>query len=182
MYKSKYNDLDLVYDKDIYKKLRENDVDDLLARHISHLFIRDPLVIFKELLDQDDEKSMDHFEVCFYYCIRTWTCQLKHVVALEYPIDQLADCTIQASTTWLWYWMACRVPQHGSTAYRFWECCLFGVYRAGHTCDFELWIEPLYPHYKGKQVDHALGIDGSWGIGQHRWMRTWQQPISVVQL
>ncbi|KAJ8655256.1 hypothetical protein O0I10_009124 [Lichtheimia ornata] len=62
MYKSKYNDLDLVYDKDIYKKLRENDVDDLLARHISHLFIRDPLVIFKELLDQDDEKSMDHFE------------------------------------------------------------------------------------------------------------------------
>lgn len=71
MYKSKYNDLDLVYDKDIYKKLRDNDVDDLLARHISHLFIRDPLVIFKELLDQDDEKSMDHFEVCFDHCIRT---------------------------------------------------------------------------------------------------------------
>lgn len=67
MYKSKYNDLDLVYDKDIYQKLRDNDVDDLLARHIAHLFIRDPLVIFKELLDQDDEKSMDHFEVCVAY-------------------------------------------------------------------------------------------------------------------
>lgn len=63
MFKSKYNDLDLVYDKDIYEKLRQNDVDDLLARHISHLFIRDPLVIFKELLDQDDEASSDHFEV-----------------------------------------------------------------------------------------------------------------------
>ncbi|KAI9319784.1 glutamate-cysteine ligase-domain-containing protein [Dichotomocladium elegans] len=62
MYKSKYNDLDLVYDKDIYQKLRDNDVDDLLARHLAHLFIRDPLVIFKELLDQDDEASVDHFE------------------------------------------------------------------------------------------------------------------------
>ena len=63
MYKNKYNDLDVVYDKDIYEKLRKNDVDDLLARHMAHLFIRDPLVIFEELLDQDDENSMDHFEV-----------------------------------------------------------------------------------------------------------------------
>ena len=63
LYKEKYNDLDLVYDKDIYEKLRKNDVDDLLARHMAHLFIRDPLVIFKELLDQDDENSVDHFEV-----------------------------------------------------------------------------------------------------------------------
>ncbi|KAI8146644.1 glutamate-cysteine ligase-domain-containing protein [Fennellomyces sp. T-0311] len=62
LYKEKYNDLDLVYDKDIYEKLRKNDVDDLLARHMAHLFIRDPLVIFKELLDQDDENSVDHFE------------------------------------------------------------------------------------------------------------------------
>ncbi|KAG0169334.1 hypothetical protein DFQ28_006514 [Apophysomyces sp. BC1034] len=62
MYKSKYNDLDLVYDKDIYEKLRSRDIDDLLAKHISHLFIRDPLVIFEELLDQDDQMSSDHFE------------------------------------------------------------------------------------------------------------------------
>lgn len=69
MFKSKYNDLDLVYDKEIYEKLRQNDVDDLLAKHISHLFIRDPLVIFKELLDQDDEASSDHFEVKFTFLI-----------------------------------------------------------------------------------------------------------------
>ncbi|CAO3626794.1 unnamed protein product [Cunninghamella blakesleeana] len=62
IYKSKYNDLDLVYDKDIYKKLLDNGVDELLAKHLSHLFIRDPLVIFEELLDQDDENSSDHFE------------------------------------------------------------------------------------------------------------------------
>lgn len=41
-------------------------LDALLAKHISHLFIRDPVVIFSELKDQDDEKSMDHFEVRAY--------------------------------------------------------------------------------------------------------------------
>jgi glutamate--cysteine ligase catalytic subunit len=62
-YKDKYNDLDLVYDKDIYNKLTNDGVDPLLARHLAHLFIRDPLVIFEELLEQDDSKSSDHFEV-----------------------------------------------------------------------------------------------------------------------
>jgi glutamate--cysteine ligase catalytic subunit len=38
-------------------------VDDMLAKHYAHLFIRDPLVIFAEMLDLDDEKSSDHFEV-----------------------------------------------------------------------------------------------------------------------
>ncbi|KAJ2539244.1 glutamate--cysteine ligase [Coemansia sp. RSA 1933] len=33
-----------------------------MAKHISHLFIRDPLVIFEELLDQDDAVTADHFE------------------------------------------------------------------------------------------------------------------------
>ncbi|KAI8981590.1 glutamate-cysteine ligase-domain-containing protein [Mycotypha africana] len=61
-YKAKYDDIDLVYDKDIYNTLRENDIDEKLAKHIAHLFIRDPLVIFKELLDVDDKLSSDHFE------------------------------------------------------------------------------------------------------------------------
>ncbi|KAI8577565.1 hypothetical protein K450DRAFT_251444 [Umbelopsis ramanniana AG] len=62
MFKQKYNDIDLVYDEEIYKKLRANGIDDQLAKHVSHLFIRDPLVIFRELLDQDDNVSSDHFE------------------------------------------------------------------------------------------------------------------------
>jgi hypothetical protein len=40
-------------------------IDELLSKHIAHLFIRDPIVIFSELVDQDDSKSTDHFEVCF---------------------------------------------------------------------------------------------------------------------
>jgi glutamate--cysteine ligase catalytic subunit len=53
----------LVYDKKIYQELRDNGVDDKLAKHVAHLFIRDPLVIFKELLNVDDSESSDHFEV-----------------------------------------------------------------------------------------------------------------------
>ncbi|KAG0034427.1 hypothetical protein BGZ81_004677 [Podila clonocystis] len=60
--KPEYNDIPLVYDKDIYKKLSDNGIDDLLARHIAHLFIRDPLVIFEELLNVDDNETTDHFE------------------------------------------------------------------------------------------------------------------------
>jgi hypothetical protein len=40
-------------------------IDELLSKHIAHLFIRDPIVIFSELVDQDDSKSTDHFEVYF---------------------------------------------------------------------------------------------------------------------
>ena len=45
--------------------LNEGDIgiDELLSKHIAHLFIRDPIVIFSELVDQDDSKSTDHFEV-----------------------------------------------------------------------------------------------------------------------
>ena len=38
-------------------------IDAPLARHMSHLFIRDPLVVFSETIDQDDDVSNDHFEV-----------------------------------------------------------------------------------------------------------------------
>ncbi|EJD02940.1 glutamate-cysteine ligase catalytic subunit [Fomitiporia mediterranea MF3/22] len=57
-----YNDSPVPYDTSIYDRLRDAGLDDLLAKHIAHLFIRDPLVIFSELIDQDDTTSMDHFE------------------------------------------------------------------------------------------------------------------------
>ncbi|KAF8639556.1 hypothetical protein AX17_001460 [Amanita inopinata Kibby_2008] len=62
MNRPEYNDADLTYDKDIYDRLRKNDIDDLLAKHLAHLFIRDPLVVFSETIDQDDTSSTDHFE------------------------------------------------------------------------------------------------------------------------
>ncbi|KAJ7287577.1 glutamate-cysteine ligase catalytic subunit [Mycena rebaudengoi] len=57
-----YNDNPLPHDESIYTRLRDHGLDDLLSKHISHLFIRDPLVVFSETLDQDDLTSSDHFE------------------------------------------------------------------------------------------------------------------------
>lgn len=38
-------------------------MDERLATHFAHLFIRDPLVIFQETLDEPPEDRSDHFEV-----------------------------------------------------------------------------------------------------------------------
>ncbi|EGC38811.1 hypothetical protein DICPUDRAFT_96768 [Dictyostelium purpureum] len=61
-FRSEYNDLDLVYDKDVYQKMVENGIDGLLSKHFAHLFIRDPLVIYSDKIEIDDEKHTDHFE------------------------------------------------------------------------------------------------------------------------
>ncbi|OMJ20578.1 Glutamate-cysteine ligase [Smittium culicis] len=61
-FREEFNDIKLEYDQESYDTLKENGVDELLAKHISHLFIRDPLVLYKELLDLDNENSSDHFE------------------------------------------------------------------------------------------------------------------------
>ncbi|KAH6928169.1 hypothetical protein HPB50_012359 [Hyalomma asiaticum] len=58
----KYNDVKVVYDQDIYNKLRSADIDPLLAQHVAHLFIRDPISLFGEKVDQNDEEDTDHFE------------------------------------------------------------------------------------------------------------------------
>lgn len=61
-YRPEYNDLELCYNEAAYKKLIDRGLDEQLARHISHIFIRDPIVIYEELLHQDNQTSMDHFE------------------------------------------------------------------------------------------------------------------------
>ncbi|CAI5730208.1 unnamed protein product [Peronospora destructor] len=58
----KYNDVEVPYDEESYKTLMDAGVDRLLALHISHLFIRDPLVIYKQRLHLDNECETDHFE------------------------------------------------------------------------------------------------------------------------
>lgn len=57
-----YNDLDAPINQEAYDSLIDAGVDDILAKHVAHLFIRDPLVIFRELLQQDNSESSDHFE------------------------------------------------------------------------------------------------------------------------
>lgn len=57
-----YNDVPILVDDKVYQRLRENNIDDLLAKHVAHLFIRDPLVVFSEAIELDDTQSTDHFE------------------------------------------------------------------------------------------------------------------------
>ena len=55
-------DPDLIVDEKVKQRLIDGGMDNLLATHFAHLFIRDPLVIFAEDLDQLDLAKTDHFE------------------------------------------------------------------------------------------------------------------------
>jgi len=57
-----YNDIEAPINPKAFERLIEAGVDEQLALHVAHLFIRDPLVIFSELLQQDNSESSDHFE------------------------------------------------------------------------------------------------------------------------
>ncbi|GJQ14556.1 hypothetical protein GpartN1_g6347.t1 [Galdieria partita] len=62
MIPERYNDVEALLDEESYHTLLENGVDDRLAKHIAHLFIRDPLVIYEETVHAQDEHSTEHFE------------------------------------------------------------------------------------------------------------------------
>ncbi|PVH17186.1 uncharacterized protein CXQ87_000067 [Candidozyma duobushaemuli] len=58
-----YNDIYSPVNKKVYDKLTSTKLfDPLLAHHFAHLFIRDPLVIFSERVNQDNTLENDHFE------------------------------------------------------------------------------------------------------------------------
>ncbi|TRY63874.1 hypothetical protein TCAL_00880 [Tigriopus californicus] len=57
-----YNDIKLAHDPAVYEQLRQNGIDELMAKHISHIFVRDTVSLFSEKVDQDDSKDTDHFE------------------------------------------------------------------------------------------------------------------------
>lgn len=57
-----YMDPDLIVDEKLKRKLLDGGMDNLLATHFAHLFIRDPLVIFSEDLKKFDPEGANHFE------------------------------------------------------------------------------------------------------------------------
>ncbi|EGW35183.1 uncharacterized protein SPAPADRAFT_58376 [Spathaspora passalidarum NRRL Y-27907] len=62
-YSDKFNDLNAPINKSVYDRLiQEPNFDHYMANHFAHLFIRDPLVIFSERIDQDNTLENDHFE------------------------------------------------------------------------------------------------------------------------
>lgn len=57
-----YMDPNLVVDEKIKAELLDGGMDERLATHFAHLFIRDPIVIFAEDLQELDLSKTDHFE------------------------------------------------------------------------------------------------------------------------
>ncbi|KJX96948.1 glutamate-cysteine ligase like protein [Zymoseptoria brevis] len=57
-----YLDPDLVVDEDLKARLVAGGMDEILATHFAHLFIRDPIVVFAEDLESLDLTKTDHFE------------------------------------------------------------------------------------------------------------------------
>ena len=66
------NDLSVPIDEVSYDRLREAGVDDVLARHIAHLFVRDPLVVFDDQTDLDDETSLVRLHYLLYFVMHIW--------------------------------------------------------------------------------------------------------------
>ncbi|KIW62261.1 glutamate-cysteine ligase [Phialophora macrospora] len=57
-----YMDPNLIVNEELKQKLLDGGMDDLLATHFAHLFIRDPIVIFSEDLKELDPEGSNHFE------------------------------------------------------------------------------------------------------------------------
>ena len=49
---ARYNDVEVEVDETALNKLKREGIDDLLATHVAHLFVRDPLVIFDGLCER----------------------------------------------------------------------------------------------------------------------------------
>ncbi|TKA68233.1 Glutamate--cysteine ligase [Cryomyces minteri] len=60
--RTEYLDPDLIVDEKLKQRLIEGGLDDRLATHFAHLFIRDPIVVFAEDLKELDLDKADHFE------------------------------------------------------------------------------------------------------------------------
>lgn len=58
----KYNDMNLVVDKESEKVLLDAGMDPVLATHFAHLWIRDPMTLWGERVELDNKTESDHFE------------------------------------------------------------------------------------------------------------------------
>lgn len=57
----KYNNVQVQFDENHKQMLVDTGIDEVLSKHIAHLFIRDPISLFSENIDLDDKVDIDHF-------------------------------------------------------------------------------------------------------------------------
>jgi len=56
------NDIPLPLEQNSFQQLLSAGIPESVARHVAHLFTRDPLVVYEDKIDIDDTKLSDHFE------------------------------------------------------------------------------------------------------------------------
>jgi len=57
-----YDDTDAPINEEAYEALIAGGIDEMMARHVAWMYSRDPLVIYREKLEQDVTTSSDHYE------------------------------------------------------------------------------------------------------------------------
>eukprot|EP00106_Octopus_bimaculoides_P017894 XP_014785336.1 PREDICTED: glutamate--cysteine ligase catalytic subunit-like [Octopus bimaculoides] len=57
-----YNDYDFSYDREQYELLKAEGVDEMMSKYVAQLLVRDPIVLFKEKINQDIMNDMDHIQ------------------------------------------------------------------------------------------------------------------------
>ncbi|KAF8822695.1 glutamate-cysteine ligase, catalytic subunit domain-containing protein [Cardiosporidium cionae] len=57
-----YNDLDLPINQKAYTQLLSAGIDPILAKHVAYLFIRDPVILMTESLDESHSLFLTHFD------------------------------------------------------------------------------------------------------------------------
>ena len=58
----KHNDINIAFNQEVHETLIKSGIDEILAKHISHLWIRDPISQFKDRVVFDDSETSEHFE------------------------------------------------------------------------------------------------------------------------
>ncbi len=82
-------------DEESFQRLKSAGMDDVLSRHIAHLFSRCPLVVFDDRIDMDDEEETEHFENLQSTCLSLLHMFLSdtfHMHQLEQRAVQTAPC------------------------------------------------------------------------------------------
>jgi len=56
------NDVEVAVHQPAYEQLVREGLDSILSRHVAHLLVRDPLMVFENKMNLDDSSATDHFE------------------------------------------------------------------------------------------------------------------------
>lgn len=57
-----YNDIPVALNEKVYTRLMDEGIDERLAEHVAHLYVRQPLVIFTDRIEVDNTATTEHFE------------------------------------------------------------------------------------------------------------------------